>query len=421
MGEYLKLNILDKKYNDKNIFESRLLPFANSELKFSNLIKAELLTHGEDVKTVYDLTLSLNEKFDYLPGDTIGILAQNNLDEVNNLLDRLNLTGVADNEYCLSILEGTIKKNPTLPKHVPKNGSIRNIFVNNIDIRTPPKKLFLKNLLIHTSDSKDSDFLKHITSTLGTQDYMKFINNEGRTLLGLLNILSSCLPPVEIIIENSVNLQPRPYSISSSPLLNNKLNITFFVTEISKNVKGVCTGWLENIIKDKSDVKIPFYFRKPNNFRLALDFHVPLILIGTGTGIAPFIGFLKSLELGKPQHLEDIWLFHGFRYTDRDALYKNEISDYCKSVLTKYFACCSREDNKVYVQHKIKENGKGFIDLVMVKGASIFICGNLKTVVKDVKSTILKLLGTYGKLNEQDAKNYLAQLETNKKLLVDSW
>ncbi|XP_019865208.2 methionine synthase reductase isoform X2 [Aethina tumida] len=284
MGDLIKLDILDNIYTDKCNFNQKLLPFATSGVILATVKSAVILSQGDDVKTVYDLSLSLEEKHEYLPGDTIGIIPKNDAIEVEQLLSRLNVLHVADYECNLSISEKTTKKNPSLPKHIPTVRSLRTIFLNDIDLRSPPKKLFLKALLKYTSNPDEIQRLEHLTSTAGSKDYINFISTEGRTLLKLLQAFPSCNPPIEIILEHSVMLQARPYSISSSPLADDYLHVTFFIVENSDGSKGVCTGWLENLINQGGYRKLPIYFRKPTDFRIQADLSVPTIMIGTGTG-----------------------------------------------------------------------------------------------------------------------------------------
>ncbi|KAJ8948938.1 hypothetical protein NQ314_008316 [Rhamnusium bicolor] len=416
MSDYFVVTFLDNSQQTNKVmeFDFRNKPFSISDVFLAPIEDFELLTKGQDVKRVYDLKLSLNEiSFDFLPGDTIGILPRNDSVEVTKLLIRLNIESQAEETYTLKILSDSTKKNPKLPRHVPNCVVIKDIFTYYIDIRKPPKKLFLKALIRFTEDPQEVNQLEEICSPKGSKQYSELINGTAQTLLGLLNTFPSCYPPIEIILEHSMPLQPRYFSISSSPMM--------------MELKGVCTGWLEELIK-KSYAKlekIPFYFRKPNTFRIPSDLSTPIIMVATGTGLAPFKSFLDHRLFSKENgdcNLGEAFLFYGCRYSGRDYLYSKEIEEYLhKGALTKLYTAFSREIGKCYVQDKINENGEEFVNNILKKRCVIYVCGNAKSMVKDVKNAVTNNLTKYGHLELLVAEEYLDRLCKENRFIVDSW
>lgn len=281
-----------------------------------------------------------------------------------------------------------------------------------------------------------------LCSPNGSEEYKKFIINK-RTLLDQLSSFPSCQPPVERLLENLPPLQPRPYSISSSPLLK-ELHITFSVIITKWGAKGVCSGWLESLItglefqlsemkitNDQSEASqagknIQLYYRKVNSFRLPIDPLTPIIMIGPGTGVAPFIGFLQHRFLQtKERNIKFgcAWLFYGCRYSERDFLYKKEMEEYLQNgTLTKLFTCFSRDGPKrVYVQDLIKQHGKDFINMVVHDNAVVYVCGDATNMAKDVRKMIVSCLVDFQKLSEVEAENFMKNLEQTKRYIQDIW
>lgn len=247
----------------------------------------------------------------------------------------------------------------------------------------------------------------------------------------LLQTFPSCKPPVERLIEHLPPLQPRPYSISSSPLLNTELHITISVIQVNEQLKGICSGWLEkkmeNFIKNQENCTIPFYFRKPNLFRLPEELETPMIMIGPGTGVAPFIGFLQHLQLKKKEssslQLGQNVLIFGCRYSDGDFLYKKEIQGFLQQgLLTKLYTSFSREgDKKMYVQDNILKHSNEIGQKIMNENAVVFVCGDAKNMMRDVKNAIISAVAKYSNMPNAEAEDYVNTLQKNYQYIQDTW
>ncbi|VEN50896.1 unnamed protein product [Callosobruchus maculatus] len=221
-------------------YDFRNRPFATSDVFESTVQDFKILTTGHDVKKIYELDLS-SKAFPFMPGDVIGILPCNSHSEVKKLFTRLGVEIHMRKRYKLTIKSDTVKKNPSMPKHIPPEGILEDIFLKHLDIRKPMKKAFLKVLSKFTQDKEELSYLEELCSPKGSAKYLNLINQSGRTLLGLLNTFPKSCPPMELILEHSQALQPRFFSISTSPL-SGRLKITFFVVENADGTKGVCTG-----------------------------------------------------------------------------------------------------------------------------------------------------------------------------------
>lgn len=284
-------------------------------------------------------------------------------------------------------------------------------------------------LLSYTTDEQELELLNSLCSTENSHEYAKFINKQGRSLLGTLQMFPNCKVPIERLLEFLPPLHPRPYSIASSPLMSSKhIDVVFSVINIDGNIKGVCTGWLEENFKTSSNsFEVSFYFRKPNTFRLPEDVSLPKILIATGTGIAPYMGFLQHLQYvqmsNKSNENGPIVLFYGCRYSDKDFIFKKEIYDHLNSgLIHKLFISFSREtDKKIYVQDNIIKYSSEIVNKIMNENAIIYVCGNAKVMTTDVKNAIMSSIAKHSNLETKAAEDYVTNMMKNCKYIQDVW
>lgn len=230
-------------------------------------------------------------------------------------------------------------------------------------------QLFLLALSRHTKDENERRTLEYLCSKEGANAYTTHILNKYFCILDLFTTFKSCQPPVEVLLANLPRLLPRPYSIVNSGLSNpNVIKICFSVNELANNRKGLVTGWLEIIINRKSNIedklellninddcstndKVPIYIRKNmSGFTPPEDLGIPLILIGPGTGVAPFIGFLEERQHLKCEQpglkLGEVWLFFGCRNPKLDFIYEKELNKFLENgIINKLNTSFSRIEN----------------------------------------------------------------------------
>lgn len=181
------------------------------------------------------------------------------------------------------------------PVYLDKNTTLYEIFKYHIDIRSLPKKSIIRLLAVYTNDEYEKQLLKELCSKENYKKYDEILEN-NITFIDLLKNLHTCCPPVTRLLEYLPTLLPRTYSIASSPLSSpDKIKIVFTVAySLSNGVEkeGLCTGMLKSIVENKESSSLPIkmFYKKPSAFRLPLNLEQPLILVGPGSGIAPFIG-----------------------------------------------------------------------------------------------------------------------------------
>ena len=214
-------------------------------------------------------------------------------------------------------------------------------------------------------------------------------------------------------------LQPRLYSISSSPKVDpGEVQLTVSAVRYDhegKNRSGVCSTFLADHC-DEADV--PIFVQKSAHFRPPQAADAPMIMVGPGTGIAPFRGFLhERRELG---HTGKNWMFFGEQHEATDFYYREEMEAMHRDgFLTHLDAAFSRDQRqKIYVQDRIREHGAKLWGW-MQEGASLYVCGDASRMAKDVDETVREVVRTHGRLDEEDTELYMKQLATDKRYVRD--
>ncbi|OWP83131.1 hypothetical protein BWK59_12140 [Flavobacterium davisii] len=181
---------------------------------------------------------------------------------------------------------------------------------------------------------------------------------------------------------------------------------------------SVKTGLTSQFLADYPlDTDYDFYIHKNNNFRLPAE-DADIILIGPGTGIAPFRSFLAQRDATGAEG--ENWLFFGEQHFAFDFYYQTEIQEWLSTgVLTKLSTAFSRDqERKIYVQDRIKENASQFNEW-LENGASIYICGQKDPMSKDVENTIIEVIASQRNISVEKAKEVLDQLEEQGKYQKD--
>ncbi|XP_059088820.1 methionine synthase reductase-like [Tigriopus californicus] len=238
-------------------------------------------------------------------------------------------------------------------------------------------------------------------------------------------------------MEQLPRLMPRPYSAAST-MKKGHVDFVFNTVNFERENgrlfarRGVCTGWLEDLYSQtvSERPKIHVYGRSNQNFRYPEDLTSPVIMIGPGTGVAPFRGFLQWREEREVQKndasLGPAWLFTGCRYQDADFLFSDDWKTWLESgILTRISSCFSRDDPQSsvkYVQHEIKRNFKDVLDFMESNSkATIFVCGDARNMAKDVQLALVDGLIVEKGIDKAGAESIMADWIMAKRYLQDIW
>lgn len=221
----------------------------------------------------------------------------------------------------------------------------------------------------------------------------------------------------EVLVSKLRPLQPRLYSISSSPKAHpGEVHLTVGIVRYEldgKPRKGVCSTFLA----DRA-TEVPVFIHKSPGFRLPADTARPVIMIGPGTGIAPFRAFLEERRATAPESRN--WLFFGDQHVATDFLYREELEEMLKDgILTHMDTAFSRDQEaKIYVQDRMIERGTRFWSW-LEEGAHVYVCGDAKRMAKDVDDALHRIIREQGKLTEEEAKGYVTRLKSEKRYQRD--
>lgn len=223
----------------------------------------------------------------------------------------------------------------------------------------------------------------------------------------------------DLLVEILDPLAPRLYSISSSPDAHSgEVHVTvardlFLVNEEIQC--GICSDYLSHL---REGNVIEFYIHKNNQFRLPAD-DKDIIMVGPGTGIAPFRSFLAHRDANGASGRN--WLFFGEQHFVTDFLYQTELQNWLETgTLTKLNVAFSRDQKeKVYVQHKMMQHGQEFYDWLINGGASVYVCGAKDPMSVDVEDTLMQIVQKFGNKTIEEAVQFVEQMKDEGRYLKD--
>lgn len=361
-----------------------------------------LLNRPGSGKQTYHVVIDLGEaEFSYQIGDSVGVLPRNQRSVVDRTLQSL---GVSGQEVVTDSREGRL-----LPfkEHLEKNFDLARVSTALLQLlfeRHPSgeKKAYLEFLL----DPAHREELKQYASSRQVWDCLE----EYR---------AAAIDPAELI-DRCFPLLPRLYSIASSQnVVGNEVHLTvgrvFFSTNGHER-SGVCSDYLCETVERGAEV-VPIYLQPSKTFRLAPAADTDVIMVGPGTGIAPFRALMQERESVAAEGKN--WLFFG----DWNRAFDYYYEEYWESLQQKGMLRCdlafSRDQaEKIYVQHKMLEHGNEIWQW-LERGAHLYVCGDASRMAKDVEATLHRIIQTHGDRDEKSARDYVKQLRKFGRYLRD--
>jgi sulfite reductase (NADPH) flavoprotein alpha-component len=372
-------------YSRANPFPARLL--ANRRL--SGPDSAKDTRHFEIDLTGWGLS--------YEAGDSVAVYATNDSQLVDEIILAIGATG--DEEV-------------PRPKGTPT--TLREALLRDYGITQPTPK-FLKAI---TERANSSTLLKDLLQPERKEDLDRYL--WGMEVIDFLNEHPSAKFSPQEFVGLLTKLQPRLYSVASS-LKAYPEQVHFIVDVIryeshGRLRKGVASSFLA---ERANDVPVPVFPSVAKHFHLPENPDTPIIMVGPGTGVAPFRAYLQERKAIGAKGKN--WLFFGSQHEHCDFAYRDEFEAFKKEgILTRLDCAWSRDQpQKIYVQHRLMKNAAEIWKWLDAEGAHFFVCGDARRMAKDVDATLRKIVQEQGGKNPSEANEYVEKLKSDKRYKRD--
>jgi cytochrome P450/NADPH-cytochrome P450 reductase len=383
------------------------------------VVNRELQTGDE--RSTRHVELALPPGTAYGIGDHLGVVAENPPAVVARVLRRF---GFADDTYVR--LRAVSPLSSTLPVDTPV--ALGRLLAHHVELQHTATRKQIATLAEHTQCPNTKPRLLALAADDDeTGAYRTEVKRKRRTVLELLEEYPACELPFEAYLDMLPQMTPRYYSISSSPRAEpDRCSITVGVVREPAwsgrgTFEGVCSTYLAR--HDDGMVVDAFVKRSTSGFRLPDDPAVPVVMIGPGTGLAPFRGFLQERNALRRDGatLGRALLFFGCRHPDRDYLYRDELERFAADGIVELHVAFSRLGaEKTYVQHRIKEHADD-VWSILEAGGVIYVCGDGSRMEPDVRSALCALYRHTTGADAPAASAWIDALTASKRYNLDVW
>jgi sulfite reductase (NADPH) flavoprotein alpha-component len=352
--------------------------------------------NGPGEKQTHQIALSLDGSgLEYEVGDALGVFPLNPPDVVDEIIANLPF------------------KSGNVPTPDGNETPLRDALIRHYDIGSLNKSIIQK-----WQAKSGSPFLRSLVAADDKKAYDDFC--WGRDLIDLVIDHPADFADAEEFVSSLKKLQPRLYSIASSPRAHpGEVHLCVGIVRyhtFGRKRGGICSTFLADRVGP--EVKPRVFVHSNNAFRLPPDGATDVIMVGPGTGIAPFRAFLE--ERKATEAVGRNWLFFGNPHRATDFLYQDEIEAYlADGTISKFDVAWSRDQKeKLYVQHLMLQQGAELWSWLS-GGAAFYVCGDASRMAKDVDQALLKIAEEHGKLSAEEAAAFIARLKKEKRYLRD--
>lgn len=358
----------------------------------ARLVENRLLSSPGSAKEIRHLEFDLGDSgITYAAGDALAVVPHNDPALVDRLLEHLGADGSA-------LFDGR---------------PLTDVLRVDREIRTPSKDLVAD--LVQRAPASE---LAAVVAHSDKQELDRWL--WGRDVLDLLRDAGDAAPSLDELLPNLLGLQARQYSISSSPLAHpDRVHLTIASVrygDARRTHGGVASTYLADRVR--ADGEVGVYLQPNAAFGVPADDSAPMVMIGPGTGVAPFRGFLHERAVSGATGRN--WLFFGDQHRATDFVYEDELTAFRESgVLDRLDLAFSRDQaEKVYVQTRMREQAAELYRW-LEDGASVYVCGDASRMAKDVEQALLDVVAGQRGRGDDDAQAYLADLRRGGRYVRD--
>lgn len=406
----------------------QLSPFVDSFNAKPMTVRVNRELHRKDgahasERTTRHLELALPEGVTYRAGDHLGVIPHNSETLVKRVAARFGF----ERDTFIRLRKKTNRKT-FLP--VDQTISVYQLLSDYVELQDIATRSSIQTLAEYTECPPHKI---QLLAWAGEDEnsvarYKEDIWQQRRSVLDLLEEYPACELPFEVYLEMLPLLRPRYYSISSSPLVaENICSITVAVVEgQARSGRGTFAGVCTNYLRNQAEGRVIYAFVKDTKsaFRLPEDPATPIVMIGPGTGLAPFRGFLQERAALQAQGkmVGKSMLFFGCRHPEQDFLYEDELKQFAAQGVTELVTSFSRLDpqKKCYVQDDLYARRNDVWQLLQA-GAIVYVCGDASRMAPDVRRTIAAIYCEKTGASQKEAEQWLNDLTAQNRYLVDVW
>ncbi|XP_056874535.1 NADPH-dependent diflavin oxidoreductase 1 isoform X5 [Takifugu flavidus] len=354
----------------------------------------------------------------FTAGDVVMMYPQNSPEDVEQFRQLLSLD-----------LEAIFTLQPThstaVPCRIPQPCTMLYLVENILDISSVPRRSFFELLSTFATNELEREKLLEFSSPADQEELHSYCNRPRRTILEVLADFPHTTAElrVDYLLDLFPEIQPRSFSIASSlqshpHRLQILVAVVRYKTKLFKPRRGLCSTWLASLDPIQGETYVPLWVKK-GTMKFPKDKDIPVIMVGPGTGVAPFRSALQE-RIPEGKHINV--LFFGCRSESKDFYFRSEWEKAEKmGHLTLYTSFSRDQQEKVYVQHRVLENAKLLWDLIASKNGCFYIAGNAKQMPASVRDALSKVFQQEGGLSSEDAIQMLAIMEKSGRLQCETW
>ncbi|XP_078128386.1 NADPH-dependent diflavin oxidoreductase 1 [Sander vitreus] len=374
------------------------------------------MLHFQDVRHIeFDITGS---NVEFAAGDVVMMRPCNFPEDVQQFCQLLRLDPEA--RFTLRATDNT-----AVPARLPQPCTVRHLVESYLDIAAVPRRSFFELLSTFATNELEREKLIELSSAAGQDELHSYCNRPRRTALEVLADFphTTAELKVDYLLDLFPDIQPRSFSIASSlqahpHRLQILVAVVSYKTKMYKPRRGLCSTWLASLDPAQGEVYVPLWVKK-GTMRFPKEKDTPVIMVGPGTGVAPFRSALQErIAEGKNANV----LFFGCRSERKDFYLRTEWEEMMKTGRLNLFTAFSRDqEEKVYVQHRVRDNAELMWDLIANRSACFYIAGNAKEMPTGVCDALKEVFQQQGGMSAEDAEQMLAAMERTGRFQSETW